>query len=369
MAKKQVVLVTGVSGYWGGQVAARLVSQPSLHVIGVDAEQPAEPVKGLDFIQSDIRNPLLLDLLRSERVDTVCHLTFVESTRLSESTFDTNVLGTMKVLSACIQAGVRKVIIKSSTAVYGAHPTNPAFLTEDHPLQGSRRYGYTRDLVEIEAFCNGFRRQAPEMMLTVLRFANIIGPNADTPMTRFLKDVWAPVLLGFDPMMQVVHEDDVVGALVHAVLNDVPGVYNVAADKALPLSRLTALAGKFAIPVLHLWAYWGVSLGATHFAPIEMDYLRYSCVADLAKMQHELAFSPHYTAEEALREFAGQQRVSQYLPESAALAYDQERLHDTIERRRRAREQSEVALRGREPVAYIGGGEQDNEQNVDTDSL
>jgi len=363
MAENRIILVTGVAGYWGARVAAQLADAPDFHVIGLDTERPKEAIKDLDFIQADVRNPLLVDLLETEQVDTVCHLTFVDSAKPSEAAFDVNVMGTMKVLGACAEAssrgldpegldprgsargaGVRKVVLKSSMAVYGARPDNPAFLTEDHSLRGSRRYGYTRDMVEIEKFCNGFRRQVPEMMLTTLRFASIVGPTVDTPMTHFLREPWTPVLLGFDPMMQVIHEDDVTEALVHAVINDVPGVFNVAAEEVLPLTRIMGLAGRFPFPVLHPFAYWGTSLPGgvgsrlTRYVPIELDYIRYPWVGDLTKMREELGFYPHYTAEEALREFAGQQRKRRYLPESAALAYDEKRLRDTIERRRRARE-------------------------------
>jgi UDP-glucose 4-epimerase len=323
-------------------------SDPLYHLIGLDRESPGQEIKGLDFIQADVRNPLLVELLKSEQVHTVCHLVFSERVHHTEAVFDVNVMGTMRLLGACAEAGVRKVVLKSSMATYGARPDNPAFITEEHPLQGSRAYGYTRHLVEIEAFCNGFRRQVPEMVLTLFRFSSIVGPKADTPMTRFLKQPKAPVLLGFDPLMQVIHEQDVVGALMHAVLNDVPGVWNVAAEGILPLSRLTALAAKVPIPLLHPFAYWGVGLMNSAglqvggYAPIELDYLRYSWVGDLTKMREELGFVPEYTAEEALREFAGEQRMRRYTPESAALAYDEKRLRDTIERRRRAREHNAV---------------------------
>lgn len=360
MTKTRVVLVTGVAGYWGGRVAAGLIAESSFHVIGLDAEPPNEAIQGLDFIQADHRNPLLVELLEAEEVDAVCHLTFVESVPPSETTFDVNVIGAIKVLAASAQAGVRKVVLKSSTAVYGALANNPSFLTEAHALRGSRRYGYTRDQLEIEAFCNGFRRQAPEMALTILRFPSIIGPAAETPLTRFLKEPWTPTLLGFDPMMQVIHENDVVAALVHAVVNDVPGVFNVAAEQMMPLSRLTALAGKLALPILHPLAYWGVGLlghdgrQLTRYAPIELDYLRYPWTADLTRMRQVLGFAPRYTAEEALREFAGQQRIRQYLPASAARAYDEERLRDTIARRHRAR-------RPRVPV-LVDGEELDDDE-------
>jgi UDP-glucose 4-epimerase len=346
---KRKILVTGVANQWGAHVASKLLAEAETcdadyHVIGLDTEPPGREIKGLDFIQADIRNPLFVDLLRSEEVHTVCHLAFLESARAGEASFDVNVMGTMKTLGACAEAGVRKVILKSSMQVYGALPGNPAFLTEEQPLQAGQARSTVRHLVEIEAFCNGFRRQTPEMLLTVLRFASIIGPKADTPLTRFLKQPLAPKLMGFDPLQQVIHEDDVVDALEYAIQNDTPGVFNVAAEGILPLSRLTALAGKTALPVFHMVAYWSnalmgtTNLPAGRYWPIEPDYLRYSWVGDLTKMREELCFTPHYTAEEALREFAGEQRLRRYGPESVEMAYDEERLRDTIERRRRARE-------------------------------
>ena len=352
MAGQKVILVTGVGNYWGTRLIKRLLSQErnsqdsDFHVIGLDLEPPQEEIKNFDFIQADVRNPLIVDLLKSEGVDTVCHLVFIERVRPTEAIFDINVMGTMKMLGACAEAGVRKVVIKSSAMVYGAHPSNPAFLTEEHPLQGSRDYGYCRDLVEIEAFCNGFRRQVPEMILSVLRFSNIVGPNANTPFTRFLKQPLSPVLMGFNPLMQVVHEDDVVGALAYTLGQDAPGVFNIAAEGVLPLRRIMGLAAKMTLPVLHPFAYFGKDLiGMTgaplgRYFPIEPDYLRYPWVTDLSHMRDVLGFEPRYTGEEALREFAGQQRLNQFSPETVPLAFDEERLRDTIERRRRARERA-----------------------------
>jgi UDP-glucose 4-epimerase len=345
MADKQIVLVTGVANYWGARVAAGLAVEPRYHVIGLDVERPTDEIRGLDFVQADIRNPLLPELLVSEGVDTVCHMAFVETNRPSEVAFGLNVTGTAKLLGACAEAGVRKVVIKSSTAVYGARPSNSAFLAEDHALRGSRRTGTIRDLVEIEKFCSGFRHQEPGVLLTILRFAGIVGPTVDTPMTRFLRELAAPTLLGFDPLMQLVHEDDVLAALIHAVANDVAGVFNVAAEDVLTLNRIRGLAGKLPVSVLHPLAYWGTrllgraGLQVDRYVPMELDYLRYPWVADLGRMRQELDFAPRYTAEESVREFAQGHRARYYEPDSISVTRDEERLRATIEQRRQAREQ------------------------------
>jgi UDP-glucose 4-epimerase len=352
MSDKQTVLITGAAGYWGSRVATRLMAEPGLAILGLDAEHPAEEIQGLDLIRADIRNPLLAKLLKAEQVDVVCHLALSGTRRLSETAFDLNVMGTTKVLGACAAAGVRKVVLKSSMAVYGARLTNSSFLTEEHPLQGSRRYGYIRDLVEVEVLCNGFRRGEPDIVLTVLRFPSIVGPTAHTRMTRFLKEPWAPSLLGFDPMMQIIHEDDVVEALVHAIGHDRPGVFNVAAEGVLPLSRIRGLAGKPPVAVFHPFAYWGARLlggpgsRLARCLPMEPDYIRYPWVGDLARMRREFGFKPRYTAEETLREFAQRFRLEHYRLGMTSRIRAEEQLHDILEQRRRTREGQAPAASG-----------------------
>jgi UDP-glucose 4-epimerase len=341
MPKKKVFLVTGAAGEWGKRICTQLISQPGIHVIGLDKVKPAEGMPGLDFIQADMRNSLIDDLLKSEKVDAVCHLAFIETQQPSEEMFDFNVMGTMKLLAACSNADVKKVVIKSSMAVYGAKATNSSFLTEAHVLNANRSVGELRDLVEIEAFCNGFRRKAPDLTLTVLRFPGILGPTADTSLSRYLKEPLVPVLMGFDPRMQIIHEEDVTGALMHALLHELPGTFNVAAEGILPLLRVIALAGKIPLPVFHLFAYWGKSFisgtgnGRFGSVPNDLDSLRYDWVGDLKKMHDEFGFTPKYTAEETLREFAGILRVSPFKQNGDDLKRDEERLRDTLDRRQR----------------------------------
>jgi UDP-glucose 4-epimerase len=343
MDKVKVMLITGAATYWGARLAARLLAEPGWRVLGIDSHQPDELPAGLDFIQADVRNSLLAELCRSEQVDVVCHLAFVETAQLSESLFDLNVMGTMKLLGACAEAGVGKVVLKSSTAVYGAHPNNPAFLTENHPLRGSRQRGDINYLVEIEAFCNGFRRQSPHVGLAILRFANILGETADTPLTRLLRGPVAPLLLGFDPLMQLIHEDDVVEALAHAIFNDTVGVFNVAADGVMPLTRLLALTSAIPLPLAHPLAYRGAALlrasraNPDPYLPFEPDYLRYRWVADTRQMKEALAFYPRQTAEAAVHAFGLHKRAQRYGAQDA-LSLDEARLRETLARRRQAKE-------------------------------
>jgi UDP-glucose 4-epimerase len=317
--------------------------EAGLHVIGLDSKPPAETIEGLDFVRADVRNPLLVELLRTEQVDTVCHLAFVETIRPSETTFDLNVMGTTNVLDACAGAGVRKTVLRSSTAIYGARPSNAAFLTEGHALRGSKRSGTVRDLIEIETFCRSFSQRTPQPAVIILRFASIVGTTVDTPMTRFLKMRHAPSLLGFDPRMQIIHEEDVVEALAHAALNDIHGTINVAADDVIPLNKMRGLAGKSSLAIPHLLAYWSQKLpGSSRHRgndalPIEPDYLRYPWVADLRRMREELGFVPRYSAEDTLREFAERHHTAPLELGPVGMARDEEHLRDLIEQRQQAK--------------------------------
>ncbi|MGD2079057.1 MAG: NAD-dependent epimerase/dehydratase family protein [Chloroflexota bacterium] len=343
MDDESVLLVSGVGGYWGRKLAQRLLDVDGIKVIGIDRLAPSNEIPGLDFILADSSNPLLAELLHTESVSAVCHLDFTSVIEADEAVTRQNVSGLANVLGACAEADVERIVVKSSTAVYGARPDNSLFLSEESPLRGSKNYGYSHDLLEIEALCNGFRSQWQDIGLTVLRFANIIGTAAQTPMSQFLSLRTPPILFGFDPIMQMVHEDDVVEALAHAMLNESPGAFNVAAEDAMPLSRILRLARCAPIPIIHPLAYRGMrmlagtGLDPERYVPIEWDYLRYSLVTDLSGMVDELAFRPVYTAAEGLREFAGQQRIDGG-DGGTRLAEDEQHLRDIIERRRRQRE-------------------------------
>jgi UDP-glucose 4-epimerase len=294
--------------------------------------------------------------LRSEGITTVCHLNFRHSLHPNHAAYEANVVGTQKLLDACSKAGVGRIIVVSSTAVYGAHPDNPAFLSEQHALRASRNFGYTRDLLDIEALCSEFRHQAPHVSLTVLRCANIVGPTVRSPMTRLLADPWAATPLGFDPLMQVICEDDVLELLTHAVLDDRPGMVNIAAEGVMPLSRLIALSGKWHSGLLHSLGYVAAGIGGAlglqreRSVPMPLDYLRYTWVADLTRMRDELAFAPQYTCEETVQHFAAHYRTQRHLSPSELLASDEQHLKKVLRQRRRDR--SEPADASEEATIY-----------------
>lgn len=301
-----------------GRHLAQSASQSGMRVLGIDLKPMTRPLAEVEFIEADIRNPLLVELFKAEKVDTVVHCTFRWRQRRNEEVFDSNVLGTMRMLGAAALAGVRKVVLPSSTVVYGASPDSPAFLDEDGDFVGRPSYAYVRELREIETFVNGYRRQQSNMVITTLRFANILGKGVASPLAELLSLPTPPVLMGFDPMFQVIHHDDVAAALLHAIQVDLNGVYNVAARPAMPLLKIMALAATPPIPILHPLAYLGFRTGRLlsprvyDLAPFPWDYLRYSWEAATERMTEEMRFEPAIDAETTVRQFGEATRQQRY---------------------------------------------------------
>jgi UDP-glucose 4-epimerase len=113
--------------------------------------------------------------------------------------------------------------------------------------------GLERDIVEAEHAVGEFTERNPDVTMTVLRCANVLGPDVETAFSRMFSLPMVPMVLGFDPRLQFVHEDDVVHALEHAAFHHTPGAYNVAADGVLALSEIAGLIGKRVLPILPPW--------------------------------------------------------------------------------------------------------------------
>lgn len=341
----KVIVVTGSGAYWGHRLVDRLATEPSISLIGLDTVGSDKASQGLDTVRADVRDPALAELFETENVDTVCHLKFAEHSGHNPAVDDLNVGGAHNILNACVRAGVRQVVFKSSLDVYGAHPDNDIGLRETHSLRASRRYGYTKQRLDIEALVGRTAQQTDTPCITNLRFANIVGPTADTPMTRFLRLSPAPILMGFDPMQQIIHEDDVVEALAHAVLSELGGTYNIAADSPLPLSRILALTRTVPLPLPLLastvWARLRSRWGKWPYRsfPIEPAYLRYSLVSDVQAMRREFAYQPQYIADEILTAFALEVKSGSQEGPPPFRDADETLLRLTLERRKRSREQ------------------------------
>jgi UDP-glucose 4-epimerase len=220
-----------------------------------------------------------------------------------------NVIGTMQLLAACQRLpSVRKVVVKSSTTVYGASPDDPAMFTEEMEPRSLPRSGFAKDAVEVEGYVRGFARRRPDVVVTMLRFANVMGPRVRTPITRYFTLPVVPTVLGFDPRLQFVHEDDLMEALRLATVSDVPGTFNVAGDRILMLSQAIRRMGRPAAPVpAFAVATFGQAFRAARladFTPEQLSFLTYGRGIDTSRMRDELGFKPVYSTPAAFDTFA-----------------------------------------------------------------
>jgi UDP-glucose 4-epimerase len=320
----QRVLITGISGYLAGRLARRLEEDPDVeYVAGIGLEEPSVDLERTEFVRADIRNPLTVKVLQTTEVDTVVHLHILATpsgvggrTQMKEI----NVIGTMQLLGACQRVDrVRKVVMKSTTAVYGADPRDPALFTEEMSSRSEPRQGYTKDAVEVERYARSFGRRRPDVGVTLLRFANFVGPDIDTPLTRYFSLPVVPTAMGYDPRLQFVHEDDAVEILRRAVREDHPGIYNVAADGVVLLSQALRLMGRPSVPViLPLVAPIATAvrrLGVVDFATDQLRYLVYGRVADNARMKERFGYEPAFTSKAALLDFARGRRMRRLVSE------------------------------------------------------
>jgi UDP-glucose 4-epimerase len=311
------VLVTGVSSYWGGRLAQALEADDSVEVIiGVSPHDPTLELERTEFVRVGTQHALLRRIVQGAGIDTVIDSRLVVDSLTSSprEAHEINVIGTMNILAACggPDSPVRKVVFKSSAHYYGCERDDPAFFTESMQRPHAPRTRLESDIVEAEDAVRGFAELNPDVTISVLRFANGLGADLDTSHTRILGLPAVPCILGFDPRYQFVHEDDIVGVLEHAVVNDLPGVYNVAGDGVLVLSEVASLLGKPLAPILPPWgtglATAGLRLAGVRVPDEMAQQMRYGRGLDNRKLK-AAGCNLRYTTREAVQRFAEDLRV------------------------------------------------------------
>lgn len=306
------VLITGVSRLLGASLARTLEASSEVEYVGaVDAKPPALQLDRAEFVLADIRNPLIRRVLASSRADTVVHTDLVSSpARAGGRTAqkERNVIGTMQLLGACQRAEhVQKVVVRSSTAVYGIDPASPSLLTEQQSARIEPDQGYSKDVMDAETFARDFGRRRPDVTLTILRTTNVVGPKIDSSMTQFFSLPLIPVALGYDPRLQFVHEDDEVEVLRRAVVEDHPGVFNVAGDGIIYLSQALRIARRLPLPVLAPLAQVIADLlraaGVVDFSTDQIKLMLHGRVVDNSRLKSVFGFQPKYSTADAFRDF------------------------------------------------------------------
>jgi UDP-glucose 4-epimerase len=308
------VLVTGVSNPLGAEIARRLAPQVP-HLYGCDVADPVSALEEMDFVHADTRLSVIGKLVRQLRIDTLIHLAVLVDSRSDDrSVHETDVIGTMNVLVGCSgpSSPVRKLVVKSSAAIYGAGPNDPSFFSEDMVNFDRPASGVTRDLLEMEQLVNEFALRSEACDVTVLRLAYRVGE--DTSLARYLSLPVVPVFTGFDPRLQLLHEDDAADAIVRAATASHPGVFNVAGDGVLLLSQAIDIMGGRAAPILPPYWRWLSRFGMKAMARVDLpahlaDSLAYGSVMDTSRLAGAFRWRPAYSSRQAMDAFAAGKHV------------------------------------------------------------
>jgi UDP-glucose 4-epimerase len=317
------VLITGVGSFLGTEIARRLETDPEIdYIAGLDERPPRARLERMDFIEADIRNPVIAKLIPQAEVDTVVHNKIVRRPgpgMSDRSAHDINVIGSLQLLAACEKAETLKaIVVRGSAGVYGSEPAAPQFFTEEMARRYPLRTRFQRDVAEIENYFDTFSRRHPQVVCTMLRYQPSIGPSLDSQITRYLSQPVVPTYLGFDPRLQFVHEQDAVDALVAAIKNPVRGPVNVAAPGTIGLTRLVRLAGKPTLPLVP-GLFGTVTDAGRRFGmhSISADFrrlLRYGRGIDITRLVEEVGYTPRFSTVDAVEDYVRTQRGRRLIP-------------------------------------------------------
>jgi UDP-glucose 4-epimerase len=318
------ILIAGIGTHWGTELALRLERDPDVEqVIGLDTTPPLAQLERTEFLEADIRNPLLARLLPSTGADTLVHtgiLWYPEPGKPQRALHDINVIGTLQLLAACERTtSLERVVLRGSAAIYGCEPTGPSFFTETMANDFPLRTRFQRDIGELEGYFANFARRHGHLTCCMLRYQPEIGPGLDAPIAHYLSLPVVPTQLGFDPRLQLVHAEDATGALHAATMNPIRGAVNVAPSGSISLSRALRLIGRPQMPIPHplfgpAMARLGDRLGAGSLYGDAVRLLRYGRGVDNARLRTELGYEPAYDAVAAIRDFAAADRGLRLVP-------------------------------------------------------
>lgn len=313
----RVAMVTGASRFLGGYLVTRLAQNPAVErVIAVDSRSPSKDMLRrmgrAEFVRADIRNPMISKVIRNGGVDTVVHASTLSRSPNSGSRAamkDMNVIGAMQLFAACQKSPtVRKVVLRSTTSVYGSSAKDPAQFTEEMSARRPPGGAYARDSIEIEGYLRGLGRRRPDIDVSILRLSPMVGPRLNGTVAQYLMSPIIPTIAGRDPRLQLLHEEDALAALERAVMHGPAGTFNIAGDGVVMLSQAIRRAGRAAVPIpAPLFRSLGVALMGPvmrSYTDEQFEYFTFGCGIDTARMRTDLEFEPRWTTIQAIDDFA-----------------------------------------------------------------
>jgi UDP-glucose 4-epimerase len=334
------VLITGISEELAGGLARALEQRDDIeYLVGVDVREPRHDLRRTEFVRADIRNPLVVRVITAASIDTVLHLSVHPApgrggrARMKEH----NVIGTMQLVAACQKAeSLTKLVVKSSTAVYGSDNSDPVLFAEDANPRAPAKGGFAKDVTEVENYVRGFGRRRRDVTVTILRFANFIGGDVSSLFARYFALPAMPTVLGFDPRLQFCHPDDAIAVLERATVGDHAGVFNVSGPGILYLSQAIRLAGRVPVPVPEPFATLTGNLlrrtGRIDFSPEQLRFLQFGRIADITRLREVFGYEPQYSTRDAFDDYVARRRIRRIAETHPPAAWDRE-LFDFIQRK------------------------------------
>jgi UDP-glucose 4-epimerase len=309
-SKRPAVVVTGISGNLGRTLAKLLHKHE--RIIGIDRRPFVGRPKDIEMHQLDLRKKKAEDVFRKNDIRAVIHMGIMHDPRMSEEEHHSfNVVGTTRLLEYCARYNVSRLVVLSSANVYGPSPDNSNFLTEDAPLMAASRFSGVRDLIEVDMLAHGFFWKHPSVQTVILRPVHIVGPTIKNAPSNYLRLRRPWVLAGFDPMVQLIHMEDVARAMVEAALRPEPkGVYNVVGPGEVPLSSIHRELGHTPIPVPHPVARPLLGLlfkyRLANFPPPELDHIQFLCNVDGGRWLQDVDWKPRHSMRDTIRSVIGE---------------------------------------------------------------
>ena len=294
------VLITGISGGQGRLLTRRLLE--NYEVCGVDRVAWDGHPSEVTVHNVDLRKKGLEDVIRTEQPTAVVHMGFIRHFRSERERHDVNVRGTKQLLDHCVNHGVQSLVVLSSSYVYGAFPENPYFMDEDAPLSASRSYPEIRDLVEVDTLVTSYLWRYSHIRTCVLRPVNVLGYYVHSMIGSYLREARVPTVMGFDPMMQFIHEEDVSEAIALALDHRLQGVFNVAGPGEVPLHTAIRETGGTPLavpePLMRPLFARGFRWGVIPYPPGAIDYLKYPLTVSGERFVEATNFRPLFSLEE-----------------------------------------------------------------------
>lgn len=303
MSENRRVLITGIAGGLARR-AATMLHERGYEIVGVDY-RPHEVLSfPAQLYRANYNKTKIEDIFRRHPPSIVLHLGRVGNLKQNiDKRFDLNVVGSRKVMDLSVRYGARRLVVLSTFHIYGAHPHNHIPIYEDEPLRAGPEFPQIADAIQLDNQAITWTYQHPELMTAILRPTNVVGPDISNAMSTFLRQPRAPVVMGFDPMTQFVHQEDLAEALVRMAESSARGVFNVAGPHPIPWRTALETLGVQTVPVPSTVAYTYLKLAGLvtrTFPPYLVNFFKYPCVISTKKIEQTLGWSPRWASEDAI---------------------------------------------------------------------